>query len=264
MFYVYLCLLFDVSPFPIPEHHIPHWSHPLHTTSPSLYTISQMAIIHPPFPVNTVRHRIYTQTMLMPQALHLASHCGSCPIDASIPSTMPMWRSPFRCRRFAKNLRRAITRTLRKCLRICIRCWTTPRKLFRPPTRPTRTHLRCRKSSIRSWSAKIRFVTDSYTIYWILNRKFVDQDDSDLEDDLPLAGTPLNSNKNKRRPPRLLTSSSLNSPNPFSAGPASPSLTPNVGNSPKSRFPNNPILKKKLLGLQKFLCEYTVSVCQYT
>lgn len=31
-----------------------------------------------------------------------------------------------------------------------------------------------------------------------------------------------------------------------------------VGNSPKCKFPNNPLLKKKLLNLQKFLSEYTV------
>lgn len=33
----------------------------------------------------------------------------------------------------------------------------------------------------------------------------------------------------------------------------------NTGNSPKCKFPNNPMLKKKLLNLQKFLSEYTVS-----
>lgn len=38
-------------------------------------------------------------------------------------------------------------------------------------------------------------------------------------------------------------------------------VSPNVvvGNSPKCKFPNNPMLKKKLLNLQKFLSEYTVS-----
>lgn len=36
----------------------------------------------------------------------------------------------------------------------------------------------------------------------------------------------------------------------------SPSVV--VGNSPKCKFPNNPLLKKKLLNLQKFLSEYTV------
>lgn len=31
-------------------------------------------------------------------------------------------------------------------------------------------------------------------------------------------------------------------------------------NSPKCKFPNNPMLKKKLLNLQKFLSEYTVKL----
>lgn len=81
-----------------------------------------------------------------------------------------------------------------------------------------------------------------------------------MEDDLPLAGTPLNSNKTKRRPPRTLTALAMNSPSSLPAGPSSPSVISNAGNSPKSRVPNNPVLKKKLLGLQKFLCEYNVRI----
>lgn len=38
-----------------------------------------------------------------------------------------------------------------------------------------------------------------------------------------------------------------------------PAILNPVNTSPKGRFPNNPMLKKKLIGLQKFLAEYTVS-----
>lgn len=41
---------------------------------------------------------------------------------------------------------------------------------------------------------------------------------------------------------------------------ASTVIVSNANNSPKARFPNNPVLKKKLLGLQKFLSEYIVSL----
>lgn len=110
----------------------------------------------------------------------------------------------------------------------------------------------------------------------------IDEDDSDLEDDLPLAGaTPLNS-KTKRKPRTLIVGALPNSPQQsgmlpsasINAGPQTPSghhISPSlhhhnamssataVLNSPKARFPNNPVLKKKLLGLQRFLCDYTVA-----
>lgn len=101
-----------------------------------------------------------------------------------------------------------------------------------------------------------------------------DDDDSDLEDDLPLAGaTPLNT-KAKRRP-RMLIGTPLNSTQHKSSGsttvaePLTPTHSTAAGSaaafasgqlaSPKGRFPNNPVLKKKLLGLQRFLCDYTVA-----
>lgn len=104
-----------------------------------------------------------------------------------------------------------------------------------------------------------------------------DDDDSDLEDDLPLAGTtPLNSKLAQRRPRTLIGGGSTTLKQPLSAAAAAPPLTPTAGgsfaaitnagtsaaalsNSPKARFPNNPVLKKKLLGLQRFLCDYTVA-----
>lgn len=92
-------------------------------------------------------------------------------------------------------------------------------------------------------------------------------DDSDLEDDLPLAGTtPLNS-KIKRRP-RTLLGTVTGTPVVGASAAAAAPLTPTrqtlatgtaTLNSPKARFPNNPVLKKKLLGLQRFLCDYTVA-----
>lgn len=91
----------------------------------------------------------------------------------------------------------------------------------------------------------------------------------DDEDDMvSVSGTPVAPKKKGR--PRLLPIATMATPTTISST-ASTVATPSVGgagtvivtnanNSPKARFPNNPVLKKKLLGLQKFLSEYIVSV----
>lgn len=110
----------------------------------------------------------------------------------------------------------------------------------------------------------------------ILNQKLVDaaidQDDTDGEDgdtSLPSVAsaassstsTPGPSSLKKKGRPKNMT----NTPTPpttvtttiIHATPIS-HITPAITNSPKNRIVNNPLLKKKLLGLQKFLNEYTV------
>lgn len=68
-------------------------------------------------------------------------------------------------------------------------------------------------------------------------------------------GTPVTQRKKgrKRLVPIVVTT-----PAPIVTPTTSNVIVSNANNSPKNRFPNNPMLKKKLLGLQKFLSDYTV------
>lgn len=127
---------------------------------------------------------------------------------------------------------------------------------------------------------------DAVKMQKMLNQKLVDnavdQDDSDMEDgdtSLPSIASASSGSalpKKKGRPKlhtttpttsNQSTSSSITSTftnQPALLNPTLPMMNVNVSsasNSPKGRFPNNPLLKKKLLGLQKFLTEYTVSFC---
>lgn len=101
---------------------------------------------------------------------------------------------------------------------------------------------------------------DAVKMLKLLNQKLVDpsvEDESDGDDDTASStGTPVGSFKKKGRPKLSSTNTS-----PAGATAIGVAVTPVgiSGNSPKCKFPNNPLLKKKLLNLQKFLSEYTVS-----
>lgn len=94
---------------------------------------------------------------------------------------------------------------------------------------------------------------DALKMSKLLAQKTADESDDEDSDDSDDEST---QSSTKRKPKPKVTSSS----------PASSSLNVSTnsinvtGNSPKCKFPNNPMLKKKLLNLQKFLSEYTVSV----
>lgn len=118
---------------------------------------------------------------------------------------------------------------------------------------------------------------DAIKMQKMLNQKLIDadQDDSDMEDgdtSLPSIASASSGSalpKKKGRPKLHTTTTptttfaSTSSPNqPALLNPTLPMMNvmvPAANNSPKGRFPNNPILKKKLLGLQKFLTEFTVN-----
>lgn len=68
-------------------------------------------------------------------------------------------------------------------------------------------------------------------------------------------GTPVTQRKKGRK---RLVPIVVATPSPIVAPTPSNVIVSNANNSPKNRFPNTPMLKKKLLGLQKFLSEYTV------
>lgn len=96
---------------------------------------------------------------------------------------------------------------------------------------------------------------DAVKMVKLLNQKLVDQsieEESSDDDDA------TNSSIKKKGRPKLATTTS---PAIATTSVASVAVTPIVvsGNSPKCKFPNNPLLKKKLLNLQKFLSEYIVS-----
>lgn len=69
-------------------------------------------------------------------------------------------------------------------------------------------------------------------------------------------GTPVPPKKKGR--PRINTVPMASTPTPVVINQTTTIVTPVTSGSPKGRFPNNPVLKKKLLGLQRFLSEYTV------
>lgn len=98
---------------------------------------------------------------------------------------------------------------------------------------------------------------DAVKMLKLLNQKLVDasiEDDSDCDDDATNSSTGTHSAIKKKGRPKL---NSVSPAAPISVITAS---TPVVvlNNSPKCKFPNNPVLKKKLLNVQKFLSEYTV------
>lgn len=84
----------------------------------------------------------------------------------------------------------------------------------------------------------------------ILNQKLVDisVDEESDDDDASVAS---GSQKKKKK---MLAAN----PAPVVVAPTSisPGATSNI--SPKAKIPQNPLLKKKLLNLQRFLAEYTV------
>lgn len=85
----------------------------------------------------------------------------------------------------------------------------------------------------------------------ILNQKLVDNsvdEESEEDDDGSVSGT-----KKKGRPKIIPTTPSIST---ASTASVSPGIISNI--SPKAKFPANPMLKKKLLNLQKFLTEYMV------
>lgn len=94
----------------------------------------------------------------------------------------------------------------------------------------------------------------------ILNQKLVDakvEEESDGDDEATSSSTGT-TGKKKGRPKLTSTSPVASTPTPTSSTTVSPVIV--SGTSPKTtKFPNNPLLKKKLLGLQRFLSEYTLN-----
>lgn len=99
---------------------------------------------------------------------------------------------------------------------------------------------------------------DSVKMLKILNQKLVDaslDEDSDGDEESTTNSSTQSATKKKAIRPKIATSPAASST--ASTSNVSPIFV--AGNSPKCKFPNNPMLKKKLLNLQKFLSEYTVS-----
>lgn len=94
---------------------------------------------------------------------------------------------------------------------------------------------------------------DAMKMLKVLNQKLVDVSD-DEEDDSDDDATNSSSQSGKRKKLKSTVTGSPATSN-VSGSNASLNLI-----SPRCKFPNNPMLKKKLLNLQKFLSEYTVSV----
>lgn len=97
---------------------------------------------------------------------------------------------------------------------------------------------------------------DAAKMLKILNQKLVDGsgDEESDDDEESTTNSSTQSLKKKLKPKVTSTSPATSSINLSTISP-----NVNTGNSPKCKFPNNPMLKKKLLNLQKFLSEYTVS-----
>lgn len=94
---------------------------------------------------------------------------------------------------------------------------------------------------------------DAVKMFKVLNQKLAElseDEEDDSDDDETNSST--QSGKKKRLKSTLSGSPAASN---VSGSNASLNLI-----SPKCKFPNNPMLKKKLLNLQKFLSEYTVSV----
>lgn len=100
---------------------------------------------------------------------------------------------------------------------------------------------------------------DAVKMLKLLNQKLVDVSaDEDSEDDEESTTNSSTQSITKRKTPKPKVTSS----SPATSSINISSISPNIssGGSPKCKFPNNPMLKKKLLNLQKFLSEYTVSL----
>lgn len=103
---------------------------------------------------------------------------------------------------------------------------------------------------------------DAVKMLKVLNLKLVDvslDEESDGDEESTTNSSSGASSKKKVVRPKAIASTS-----PAQAsGSTAMNISPNLivaGNSPKAcKFPNNPMLKKKLLNIQKFLSEYTVS-----
>lgn len=99
------------------------------------------------------------------------------------------------------------------------------------------------------------FPKDAVKMQKILNQKLVDNSvDEDSEGDEDTNTSSSTGTKKKGRP-------KLNPATPSVSGSGSAAVSPVAISaiSPKAKIPNNPLLKKKLLNLQKFLTEYTVT-----
>lgn len=99
---------------------------------------------------------------------------------------------------------------------------------------------------------------DAVKMQKILNQKLADasgDEDSDDDEEESTTNSSTQSVTKKKQKPKVTSTSPATSSLNIST--SSPNL--NTGNSPKCKFPNNPMLKKKLLNLQKFLSEYTVN-----
>lgn len=99
---------------------------------------------------------------------------------------------------------------------------------------------------------------DSVKMLKLLNQKLVDvsgEEDSDGDEESTTNSSTHSVTKKKIIKPKITSTS------PATSSINVANISPNMlaGNSPKCKFPNNPMLKKKLLNLQKFLSEYTVS-----
>lgn len=99
---------------------------------------------------------------------------------------------------------------------------------------------------------------DAVKMLKLLNQKMLDEeldlDESDDDEEESTTNSSTQSITKKKPKPKVTSTSPASSIN---VSTHSPNI--NTGNSPKCKFPNNPMLKKKLLNLQKFLSEYTVS-----
>lgn len=96
---------------------------------------------------------------------------------------------------------------------------------------------------------------DAVKMLKLLNQKMAD--DSDDEDDDSDDEETNSSSQSAGKRKRMKTAASV-SPVASNISGSNASLNITAGSSPKCKFPNNPMLKQKLLNLQKFLSEYTV------
>lgn len=106
---------------------------------------------------------------------------------------------------------------------------------------------------------------DAVKMLKLLNQKLVDgSGDEGSDDDEESTTNSSNQSITKKKIPKPKATSTSPASSSINVSNISPNVT--IGNSPKCKFPNNPMLKKKLLNLQKFLSEYTVnliwSLCQ--
>lgn len=100
---------------------------------------------------------------------------------------------------------------------------------------------------------------DAVKMLKLLNQKLVDgSGDEGSDDDEGSTTNSSNQSITKKKIPKPKVTSTSPGSSSINVSNISPNVT--IGNSPKCKFPNNPMLKKKLLNLQKFLSEYTVNL----